>query len=262
MPSLAQHPDLQVELPMTNSRVDGEGDFARAASDLIATLLAMAGHDLRQPLQVIVGAHDLLARIPHGGAAQAQLTRAEDATKQLADQLDQLVEALRLREFANGDQIEPVLLGPILEQLASEFAEPARLKGVRLRVIPVGAAVFSHPVLLMGILRNLARNAIEYTPSDGRVLIGCRRRGSQVRLGVRDSGIGIAGAALGKVFRAFHRADTIPSEGLGLGLFIVKSAADSLGHRIEVSSEIGRGSCFAVVAKVALPSATATPIAA
>ncbi len=176
--------------------------------------------------------------------------------------MDQLVEALRLREFANGDQIEPVLLGPILEQLASEFAEPARLKGVRLRVIPVGAAVFSHPVLLMGILRNLARNAIEYTPSDGRVLIGCRRHGSQMRLEVRDNGIGIAGADLGKVFRAFHRTDTIRSEGLGLGLFIVKSAADFLGHRIEVSSEIGRGSCFALVAKAAPPSATATPTAA
>ncbi len=237
-----------------NSRLDGGGDLACAASDFSATLLAMAGHDLRQPLQVIVGAHDLLARIPHGGAAQAQLNRAEDATRQLADKLDQLVEALRLREFAASDHHEPVPLGPVLEQLASEFAEPARLKGVKLHVSPAREAVFSHPVLLNGILRNLARNAIEYTPRGGRVLVLCRRHGSRVRLEVRDSGIGIPGAELGKVFRAFHRADMTRSEGLGLGLFIVKSAADLLGHRIQVSSTVGRGSCFAIVAEAALPS--------
>ena len=245
-----------------NSRLDGGGDFTRAASDFSATLLAMAGHDLRQPLQVIVGAHDLLARIPHGGAVQAQLARAEDATRQLADKLDQLVEALRLREFATSDHHEPVPLGPVLAQLASEFAEPARSKGVKLHVIPASDAVFSHPVLLNGILRNLARNAIEYTPRGGRVLVLCRRHGSQVRLEVRDSGIGIPGAELGKVFRAFHRAYTTRFEGLGLGLFIVKSAADLLGHRIQVSSVVGRGSCFAVVAEAAPPSAVATATAA
>ena len=51
-------------------------DFAEADDDFCATLLAMASHDLRQPLQVIVGAHDLLARISHGGAVRAQLARA------------------------------------------------------------------------------------------------------------------------------------------------------------------------------------------
>jgi signal transduction histidine kinase len=234
-----------------NWRLDGGGDLAGAASDFSATLLAMAGHDLRQPLQVIVGAHDLLARIPHGGAAQTQLNRAEDATRQLADKLDQLVEALRLREFAASDHHEPVPLGPVLEQLASEFAEPVRLKGVKL-----------HVSLLNGILRNLARNAIEYTPRGGRVLVLCRRHGSRVRLEVRDSGIGIPGAELSKVFSAFHRADTTCSDGLGLGLFIVKSAADLLGHRIQVSSVVGRGSCFAIVADAAPPSVAVTASAA
>src|SRR5712691_8323627 len=139
-PPLPQHPDPQVELPVMTSRLDGGGDLACAASDFSATLLAMAGHDLRQPLQVIVGAHDLLARITHGGAAQAQLNRAEDATRQLADKLDQLVEALRLRDFATSDHHEPVPLGPVLEQLASEFGEPARLKGVKHHVGPAREA--------------------------------------------------------------------------------------------------------------------------
>ena len=233
---------------MTNSRLDRAGDFRRAGSDFSATLLAMASHDLRQPLQVIIGAHELLARAPHGGAAHTQLARAEGATRQLAEKLDQLVEALRLREFSAPDHHELVPLGPILEQLAADFDEPARSKGIRLRVIAAAVAVYRHPVLLNGILRNLARNAIDYTPRGGSVLVCSRRRGTQVRIEVRDSGIGIPGAQLGEVFRAFHRADTTRSEGLGLGLFIVKSAADFLGHRVEVRSAVGRGSCFAVVA--------------
>jgi signal transduction histidine kinase len=141
-----------------------------------------------------------------------------------------------------------VRLRPILEDLASEFAEPARRKGIDLRVIPTSSAVFSHPVLLSGILGNLIRNALDYTPRGGRVFVACRRRGSQVHLEIRDSGVGIPADELGKVIRAFHRADITGSEGLGLGLFIVKRAADLLGHRLQVASASGRGSCFAVVA--------------
>jgi hypothetical protein len=63
--------------------IDGSGDATN--SDFCATLLAMASHELRQPLQMIVGAHHVLARILHGSAAQAQLARVEDATRQLAD---------------------------------------------------------------------------------------------------------------------------------------------------------------------------------
>jgi two-component system phosphate regulon sensor histidine kinase PhoR len=76
------------------------------------------------------------------------------------------------------------------------------------------AAVFSHPVLLNGMVRNLMRNTIDYTPRGGRVFVACRRHGSQVRLQVRDSGIGIPGEELGKVFSAFHRVDATRSEDL------------------------------------------------
>ena len=71
----------------TESRIAGDGmaGSGDANSDVCATSLAMAGHHLRQPPQVMGGAHDVLARIPHGGAAQAQPARPEDTTTQLAD---------------------------------------------------------------------------------------------------------------------------------------------------------------------------------
>jgi histidine kinase len=112
-------------------------------------------------------------------------------------------------------------------------------------------AVFSNRVLLRGMLRNLLRNAIDYTPAGGRVLMLCRRAGAELRIEVHDSGPGIPEDMKARLFEAFARADRTHPEGLGLGLFIVKCAADLLRHRIEVDSTPGHGSCFAVVAKAA-----------
>ena len=228
------------------SGVSREAD--QAASDFSATLLAMAGHDLRQPLQVITSAHDVLARTLDSEEQREELMRAENATKQLAIMLGQLVEALQLREQAGVDLHSRVPLRPILDDLAAEFAEAARLKGITFLVIATPWAAFSHPVLLTGMVRNLIRNAINYTPPGGGVFVTARGCGPELRIEVRDTGIGIRANALSAMFRAFQRGDQSQTDGLGLGLFIVKHAADLLGHRVEVRSSEGRGSCFTVVA--------------
>ena len=109
----------------------------------------------------------------------------------------------------------------------------------------------SHPVLLTGMLRNLIRNAIDYTPAGGGVFVTARRCGSELRIEVRDTGVGIRASALPTIFRAFQRADETRLDGLGLGLFIVKHAADLLGHRVEVRSTENHGSCFTIIADAA-----------
>jgi|HubBroStandDraft_6_1064221.scaffolds.fasta_scaffold126464_3 two-component system phosphate regulon sensor histidine kinase PhoR len=223
-------------------------DSGLAHSNFPATLLAMAGHDLRQPLQAITSAHDILARIVHSDEQLEELARAEDATTQLAGMLGQLVEALRLHEQSTDQVHAPVRLHPILADLTAEFAEPARRKGITFRVTSARGTARSHPVLLTGMLRNLIRNAIDYTIPGGNVLVASRRCGSGLRIEVRDTGIGIRASALSGIFAAFERADESRADGLGLGLFIVKRAADLLGHRVEVCSIEGRGSCFTVVA--------------
>jgi signal transduction histidine kinase len=98
------------------------------------------------------------------------------------------------------------------------------------------------------MLRNLIRNAIDYTPPGGAVFVTSRRCGSELRISVRDTGVGIRATALSMIFNAFQRADDSRTDGLGLGLFIVKHAADLLGHRVDVRSAEGRGSCFTIVA--------------
>jgi two-component system phosphate regulon sensor histidine kinase PhoR len=219
-----------------------------------ATLLAIAGHDLRQPLQVITSAHDILARTLDSAEQREELTRAATAAARLANMLGQLVEALQLRERSVDDLHLPVPLSPVLENLAAEFAETARRKGITFLVTATRWAAYSHPVLLAGMLRNLIRNAIDYTPPGGGVFVTSRRCGSELRIEVRDTGVGIRASALSTIFRAFQRADESRPDGLGLGLFIVKHAADLLGHSVQVRSTAGRGSCFAIVANAVPPT--------
>jgi two-component system phosphate regulon sensor histidine kinase PhoR len=219
--------------------------------DFATTLLAMAGHDLGQPLQIITSAHDALLRMLDSEGQRAELAFAVDATARLARMLGQLIEALHLHQHSSESLVGPVKLPPLFKGLAAEFDRQARLRGIKLSFGVASGAAVSDPVLLTGILRNLIRNAINYTPSGGSVSVGCRRRGSDLLIEIRDTGVGIPAGALPKVFKAFERADESRVDGLGLGLFIVKRAADLLGHRVEVRSYERQGSCFRVVARAA-----------
>jgi two-component system, OmpR family, phosphate regulon sensor histidine kinase PhoR len=218
----------------------GEADVAN--SDSAATLPAMAGHDLRQPLQVISSAHEVLDVMLCSVEQRHKLVQAVDATARLTRMLGQLVEALQLREGF----VLPVLVGPVLAYVAAEFDEPARCKEITLEVTSTGGAALSHPLLLTSILRNRIRNAIDYTPRGGSVFVSSHRRGPDLCIYVRDTGIGIRPDALATIFAAFQRSEGGRAGGLGLGLFIEKRAADLLAHRIEVRSAKGHGSVFTI----------------
>lgn len=240
--------------PRTRTSRSSLGDInSRAAelqraSDFQAALLGMAGHDLRQPLQVIQSAYEWLGtRV--AASEKARVERGERAIARLTEQLDRLVGALRLYEHTKSIEVSPVPLSPLFRRIGTESAETAVDKGLELRIVGTTVAAMSHPVLLDGILRNLVRNAIKYTEPGGRILLGCRRSGPEIRIDVYDTGIGIAPEQLPRIFDAFHRLDSINSDGLGIGLFVVRRAIELLGHRIEVSSAPARGSRFTVFAR-------------
>lgn len=222
------------------------------ASDFQAALLGMAGHDLRQPLQVIQSAYEWLGNRVATTSEKARLERGERAIARLTEQLDRLVGALRLYEHTRSIQAFPVALSPLLKRIGSENEDAVLENGLELRVCPTTACVMSHPVLLDGILRNLVRNAVKYTEPGGRILIGCRRSGADVRIDVYDTGIGIAPQHLPRIFEAFQRLDSTRPDGLGIGLFVVRRAVQLLGHRVEVRSAVSRGSRFSVFARAVL----------
>src|SRR6185436_16739907 len=126
------------------------------------------------------------------------------------------------------------------------FAPEAAAKNLALSVFASRAVVKTDAALLERVLRNLVSNAIKYTGA-GRVLVGCRRRGGRLLIAVWDTGVGIAADHLDQVFEEYFQVDGRPrdrSQGLGLGLSIVRRLARLLGSEIEVSSVPGVGSRF------------------
>ena len=143
----------------------------------------------------------------------------------------------------------------LLEQLKGEFQIHAANDGLGLRIVPCHLTVRSDPRLLEQILRNLLSNALKYT-SQGKVLLGCRRRGESLSIEVWDTGTGIPETELGAIFKEYHQLRNHAAKGgkglgLGLGLAIVQHLADLLHAPIRVRSRLGRGSVFALEVPVA-----------
>jgi len=216
-----------------------------------SVLLAIAGHDLRQPLQVIQGAHEFLSRGVRTASELRLLRFAQNATDRLRDQLNELVAALQLREHANGVKLTSVRVEPLLQQATYANKVAALTKGVSVRTVPTSATIESDALLLGTVLRNLISNAIKYTQPGGRVLVGCRHADQGIRIDVYDTGIGITGDQMPRMFEAFTRLDPARCDGLGIGLFIVRQAIGILGHRIDVASTLCRGSRFSIFANQA-----------
>ncbi len=139
-----------------------------------------------------------------------------------------------------------------MRSLEIEFAPIARAKGLKLTFVPCSLPVESDRLLLRRLLQNLISNAIKYTPR-GRVLVGCRRHGQSLQIGVYDTGVGIPILKRGEIFKEFHRLEQGAriARGLGLGLSIVERLARVLNHGIALDSNASGGSVFSVTVPTA-----------
>ena len=233
--------------------------------------LAAASHDVLQPLNAAgLFAGALLQKLDQPeqralvGDIEQCLRAAEGVLSDLLDisKLDAGVVQVRLADT-------PVQ--ELLGALEAEFALTARNRGLELRVRPSRAIVRSDARLLRRVLQNFVANAVRYTARGG-VLVGCRLRGSLLRIEVRDTGPGIAADQLDRIFEEFYRVPSPQAgaagtgKGFGLGLAIVDRIARRLGHALLVRSVPGRGSVFAVdvpLGVAALPAVrTARPVRA
>jgi two-component system, OmpR family, phosphate regulon sensor histidine kinase PhoR len=215
-------------------------------SNFEAVLLAIAGHDLRQPLQVIQSAHDLLGLRMRTNDELRYLRSGQNAIDQLKEQLDQLLTALRMRDCKKRVELKPVRLQQVMQKVRNQNEQGALRKGVSLRMVSTGSWILSDSLLLGTVLGNLVSNAVKYTQPGGRILVGCRQLRSGIRIDVYDTGIGIPSEHIPKIFGAFTRLDTSRCDSVGIGLFIVRQAIGILGHRINVASTPCRGSRFSV----------------
>lgn len=218
--------------------------------------LAAASHDLRQPVQAVNLFFELLRpemRLTEKG--DAYFGKVKQALRTVSEMLATLLDVSRLDASTIKPDIQVLAVNDLLFPLMREFAPLAERKGLRWRMVPCALHVATDPVLLERILRNLISNALRYTPS-GKVLLGCRRRGSRVLIQVWDTGIGIDEAFQRKVFDEFFQIGNLHrdhEQGLGLGLSIVERAARLLESPLSLTSELGKGSGFSLSLPLASP---------
>lgn len=222
-------------------------EAAELSNSAKSRFLAAASHDLRQPIHAI----SLLvsaAQHERGAAAQsAIIRRIEQGTSALSDLLNSLLDISRLD--GGGVQLheENFSLARVMSNLQNTYQSLAQEKGVELVIRPTKACTHSDPVLLERVLSNLVSNAVRYTPPGGVVYVCARPRGQEWLVQVRDNGPGISPNEQENIFQEFVQLSNPQrdrSQGLGLGLAIVRRLCHLLSHRVEVRSELGRGATF------------------
>lgn len=223
-------------------------DAAEEANRSKDKYLAAASHDLLQPLNAARLLMSTLRERELPAAEKHLLERAHMALEGAEDLLADLLDIARLDQAAITPSLSVCCIDELFRSLASEFEPVAQAAGLQLKVFSSRLYSYTDCHLLVRILRNFLSNACRYTDS-GQILLGVRRRGDKVRLEVWDTGVGIAVDQQEKIFQEFNQLGNNHAsgrKGVGLGLAIVERIATILGARIELRSQVGRGSCFSV----------------
>ena len=221
-------------------------DAAIKADQEKSRFLAIASHDLRQPVHAIGLFAATLEKRLEGSAEQPlvrNLTRAIDG---LDRSFNVMLDISRLDAGAIEPRVQQFPLRDLFRRLHMHFAGQAEQKGLGLRFSPGGKSISSDPQLLERILGNLVQNAIKYTERGGIVVVA-RSTASHINVEIWDTGIGIRAADLRKVFDEFFQVghgERVRTQGLGMGLAIVKRLVRLLGHELIVASKPGRGTMF------------------
>jgi signal transduction histidine kinase len=210
--------------------------------------VAMVSHELRTPLNVIAGYAEMLGD-PQFSDQNLALAGIRSANRELLDLVSSALDLERLESGPDLPLLRKVHLSLLRRDLAEELAPLAQRTGVELRwPEPEDASFESDPRKLRTIIRHLVTNALKFTLV-GHVAIGARVEEDAFVLTVSDTGIGIPRDQLLRIFERFRQVDTPEHKGqggVGLGLHIVRSLCRQLGGRIEVASEVGRGTTFTV----------------
>lgn len=231
-------------------------DQARAAADRAnqgkSRFLAMASHDLRQPLQTLALLNGTLRRMASGSDAGEALAYQAQAIDAMARLLNALLDISKFESGAIKPEPTDFAVAALFEGLRREFASLAADKGLSLLVEATTDCVHSDPSLVEQILRNLIGNAIKYT-REGSVRVRCLHDPALVRIEVLDSGIGIPAEQLPYIYDEFYQVG-VPSNsarsGYGLGLSIVQRLVRLLNLTLDVRSKVGEGSVFSLALPV------------
>lgn len=255
---------LESRIQRATAELERKNRQIELASQAKTRLLAAASHDLRQPLHALTLFSEGLAS---GETDPVRLQRLR-YVRECVESLDNL-----FSELLNISQIDAGVLKPqrsdfafdrLFDDVSRNFRPVAEAKDLRLIVRHTDLWVNADYYMLSRIVSNLVANAVRYTHGGG-VLLGARRRGTQVRIDVVDTGIGIAPEHQGRIFEEFYQLESragAKDRGMGLGLATVQRLTALLDAQVQLSSAVGRGTWIRVSVPAALPHRevrTATP---
>lgn len=205
---------------------------------------ANVSHELKTPLQGIIGSADL---IETGMVKPEDMPRFIGHIRKEATRLVALIEdIIRLSQLDEGNELpcEEFDLMDIAEEVEQNLESAAGVRDITLSLSGRNAIMYGVRRLMYEIVYNLCDNAIKYNLSGGKVEIMVDRKDEEAVLCVKDNGIGIAPEHQDRVFERFYRVDKSHSKssgGTGLGLSIVKHAVQYHHGKLELKSEIGKG---------------------
>jgi signal transduction histidine kinase len=257
---------MRLEQRDTNRRLEEALKAAEEASRAKTRFLASASHDLRQPMHTVAVFGAALSMRQFDETTAQIVRQMNTALVALAVQLDALLDISKL----DAGVVKPAALDldlcALLRRIVDESAPNAHRKGLRVDLnCPESAPVKMDPLLVERIMRNLIDNAIKYTES-GQISIDATRDAAQWQIAIADTGCGIPASEQERVFEEFYQVgnrERDRTQGLGLGLSIVKRLAALLHIDVRLKSEIGRGTTVTLrfaASDAAAPSAL-SPVA-
>jgi PAS domain S-box-containing protein len=225
---------------------------AEAASRAKTEFLSRMSHELRTPLNAVLGFSQLLELSQTPPLAESHhrpVKLIREAGEHLLTMIGDLLDLTRIEAGHLRLQIEHVALPSLADEcVALMQAQAANAQVSVVGSLAAGLAVLADRTRLKQVLLNLLSNGVKYNRPGGAVTLRARNDGAQAAIEISDTGVGIAGEHLARVFEPFQRGahghSTI--EGTGIGLAVCKSLVELMGGSIELQSEPGRGSLFTV----------------
>jgi PAS domain S-box-containing protein len=218
----------------------------RAKSEFVSRM----SHDLRTPLNAVLGFAQLLDMDNLTTDQRESVTHILDAGRHLLELMNEVLDISRIESGNLSLSPEPVAVAEVVEQMVKLMRPLGAMRQIDVQALPSTAYerhVRADRLRLNQILLNLMSNAIKYNREGGRVIVSCEDRdGGCVRLSITDTGAGIRPEKLALLFTPFERlgAEKTGIEGTGLGLALSRGLAEAMGGRLGVTSEIDRGSTF------------------
>jgi signal transduction histidine kinase len=236
----------------------------QAADRAKSEFVGIVAHDLKTPMTSIAGYAELM--MMQGGLTERQfdyLSTIRDTVRRMEVLVSDLADISRI-ESGHFFMDETRVSVPALMQAVRDGTQPqieARRHSFSEEIDDDLPEVWGDYYRLLQVLTNLVSNAYKYTPDGGSITLSARREGDGVVFSVRDTGIGLSPEAIAKLGTKFWRADdtfTRSQPGTGLGFAITRSLVEQMGSRIQIESEVGRGSRFTFSVRLAPPAEDAS----